>query len=106
MKCPKCGTDWEKGITVCEVCQLDMTAPRRTTGKKKKRRAAHSSENQGRYMASGIVGIALGGLILGVNVMRGIQIQGGAHGAGQMVGLLMGVLFLGAGGYYVFRAMQ
>ena len=57
-------------------------------------------------MASGIVGIALGGLILGVNVMRGIQIQGGAHGAGQMVGLLMGVLFLGAGGYYVFRALR
>lgn len=105
MKCPKCGTNWEKGITVCGVCEIDMTAPRPKKNNRK-RRAAVASENQGRYMTSGIVGVVLGLLILGGNLLRGVQIQGGAFGAGQMIGLLMGVLLLGGGVYYLYRAMQ
>ena len=60
---------------------------------------------QKRYRTSGIVGVALGGLLLAKAFIGGEPVQGeGAYAMGQKMGLLMaGVMFV-AGLYYLRKA--
>jgi hypothetical protein len=59
-----------------------------------------------RSLISGIVGLGLGGLILIGSLVRGGPRGEGAFLAGQLLGLLMGLLFLAAGVFYLVKGIR
>ena len=59
-----------------------------------------------RKLISGIIGLAWGGFILLGTVLRG-GLQGeGAYYAGQVCGLVMGILFFFGGAVYLFLGVR
>jgi hypothetical protein len=60
----------------------------------------------GRNLTSGVVGILFGGWIL-INWARNGGPQGqGAYLAGEVVGLIFGVLLFGGGWYYLIKGIR
>lgn len=56
-----------------------------------------------RSLISGIIGLLLGSMFLLSSLLRGGPRGQGAFFVGQMIGMLMGVLFLVGGVYYAFK---
>jgi hypothetical protein len=59
-----------------------------------------------RNLVFGAIGVVWGLGILIFSLVRGGPQGEGAYAAGQMVGLLFGVLLLGVGGYYLFDGIR
>jgi hypothetical protein len=59
-----------------------------------------------RNLISGIVGLAWGGLILLYDLLNGGPQGEGARYAGQMCGLVMGILFFFGGAVYLFLGIR
>ena len=109
MRCPKCKTNWEPGTAVCEVCGIDLKAPR-PKSKAKSRQATKTTrrEKDSRRLIWGVVGVTLGGLGLLIQLIKasqgGLPGGNGAYNAGVVIGICMLFLMLAGGIYYLITA--
>ncbi len=102
MRCPECNTNWVAGVTHCDLCDIDMEEAIARHAKAARKRGSGGGGSV-RNRVFGGIGVVWGGGILLSGLLRGLPSGGGAAAAGATVGLLMGVLFLGAGLFYLIR---